>query len=134
MSNGFLPSASKAMLIAGLAISMRVEARSLIVAGDARLTDGEPVSVGTIYLQELLPREGAMPASRMLTLGTTGRDGKFEFEVDGIDGDLFVKLIADHCSWLGAQKLVTKKELGTQARIEIMLSTERDVCEKPSRQ
>jgi len=123
-------SVAKGVLIALLATSLPISAKRLVIEGDARFVDGKPIPIGTIYVQELQHRKGDMPASRMLTLGTTSLDGTFELVIDDVKGDLFVALIGDHCSWLGAQELISRKELDMLEDRRLTLSAERELCDK----
>ena len=120
--------AGSAIAIAAIAMASPLSAKRLVVNGEAKLTDGSPIPIGTVYTQELRRRKHAMPEPRLLKLGTTSAQGKFVLELDDLDGDLFVKLINDRCDWLGAQTLIKEEELRSRDEIEVVLVAERDVC------
>ncbi len=116
------------LLTAAVSAPGAAAAKQLIVSGEAKFVDGEPIAIGTVYLQELRPRRHRMPQSRLLTLGTTGHDGRFQLETSGVDGDLYIKLIADHCSWLGGQQLIRYETLRSREKIHVVITSERDAC------
>ena len=118
-----------AALMSVLAFSNVVPAKGLIVSGVATFVDGKPIPIGTVYVQSLRRRLNAMPETRLLGLGTTSLNGDFEIEVENVRGDVYVKLIDDHCSWLGGYAMVWENERKSRNAIRVEIQSERDVCE-----